>query len=65
MRLIIEADYGAVAEWVADHVVTAIRGAATGSSPDRPFVLGLPSGKTAKGIYDALVRRLRGGRGGF
>ena len=54
MRLIVQPDYGGMAEWTANYIATQITKAAP--TDESPFVIGLPSGKTAKGVYAHLVK---------
>ena len=54
MRLIIHQDSTALAQWVAQYVVTKIN--AHQANTDAPFVLGLPTGSTPLGTYAELVR---------
>lgn len=53
MRLIIEPNYDAVSEWAANYVAKAILD--FNPSPDRLFVLGLPTGSSPVGMYRNLV----------
>lgn len=58
MRLIVDADYRSASRRAAEHVCAAIN---AHDSPDRPFVLGLPTGSSPVGTYDELVARHRAG----
>ena len=53
MRLVILDDPDAVAAWVAQYVVKRIR--AFAPTPDRPFVLGLPTGGSPVATYKKLI----------
>lgn len=53
MRLVIRPDYEAASEWVARYVHRRIQ--EFGPTPDRPFVLGLPTGSSPLGAYRKLV----------
>ena len=53
MRLIIQPDCAGISEWVATYVMTEIRNFSP--TPDRPFVLGLPTGSTPLGTYQKLI----------
>ena len=53
MRVIIQPDYETVSQWAANHVARRILD--FGPTPERPFVLGLPTGSSPIGMYNALV----------
>ena len=57
MRLVIKADYDGLSNWAAEHVIESIKKAAP--TKERPFVLGLPTGGTPIGMYQALVRHAK------
>jgi glucosamine-6-phosphate deaminase len=59
MRVIIQPNYELVSKWVANYVVKKIREA--GPTPDRPFVLGLPTGSSPLGTYKELIDLYRKG----
>ena len=63
MRLIIEKDYAKLSEWAAEHVVERIN--AFNPTPDRKFVLGLPTGSSPEGMYACLVKANKEGRVSF
>ncbi|MDD6438300.1 MAG: glucosamine-6-phosphate deaminase [Prevotella sp.] len=63
MRLIIEPDYAKLSEWAAEHVIKRIN--AFNPTPDRKFVLGLPTGSSPEGMYAALVKANKEGRVSF
>lgn len=54
MRLIINRNYTQLSEWAAAYIVKRIHDAAP--TPERPFVLGLPTGSTPLGTYRELIR---------
>ncbi|MDR1108703.1 MAG: glucosamine-6-phosphate deaminase [Spirochaetaceae bacterium] len=54
MRLIIQKDYEQACRWGAAYIAKRIREFAP--RPDRPFVLGLPTGSSPLGIYRELIR---------
>ncbi len=54
MRLIIQKNYDDVGTWAAAYVVSKIR--AANPTPDKPFILGLPTGSTPQGMYKELIR---------
>ncbi len=54
MRVIIEPTYEKLSQWAADYVVNKINAAKP--TTDKPFVLGLPTGSSPIGMYQALVK---------
>lgn len=63
MRLLIEDDYDAMSARAAEYVVECIN--RCGASPERPFVLGLPTGSSPLGMYARLAEACREGRVSF
>lgn len=63
MRLIIRPDYDLVSQWVADYVRRRILD--FDPTPDRPFVLGLPTGSSPLGTYKRLVEYHQRGKLSF
>jgi len=63
MRFIIENDKQAVGKWVANYVVKRILEFAP--TPEKPFVLGLPTGSTPLATYKELVRLNKEGKFSF
>ena len=63
MRLIIEKDYQGMSEWAAEHVIGRINAAKP--TPEKPFVLGLPTGSSPEGMYACLVKACKEGRVSF
>lgn len=59
MRLIIEPTYSLQSEWAAKYVATKIRKA--NPTPEKPFVLGLPTGSTPLEMYMNLIELNRKG----
>jgi glucosamine-6-phosphate deaminase len=57
MRILIHENYQELSKWVAHYLASKINRAI--SSPDKPFVLGLPTGSSPIGIYRELVRLYR------
>ena len=53
MRLIIQESYGKMSQWAAAYIVKRINEFAP--TPERPFVLGLPTGSTPVGTYKELI----------
>ena len=60
MRVIIEPSYALLSQWAANHVVERIN--AFKPTAERPFVLGLPTGSSPIGMYQALVKANQEGR---
>lgn len=54
MRLIIEKDYEQLAEWAAEHVIKGINDFKP--TPQKKFVLGLPTGSSPIGMYKKLIQ---------
>ena len=54
MRVIIQKDYGGVSAWAAAFVASYIR--AANPTPEKPFVLGLPTGSSPLGMYKELIK---------
>lgn len=63
MRLIIQPDYAGISQWAADYVVAKINAAQPSAA--KPFVLGLPTGSSPLGMYQALVAAYQAGRVSF
>jgi glucosamine-6-phosphate deaminase len=63
MRVIIEPSYQLLSQWAANHVVERIN--AFNPTSERPFVLGLPTGSSPIGMYQALVKANKEGRVSF
>lgn len=59
MRLIIQPDYQNISTWVANYVASKIIEA--NPTPEKPFVLGLPTGSTPLGTYKALIELYKKG----
>ncbi|OUO18211.1 glucosamine-6-phosphate deaminase [Bacteroides sp. An322] len=59
MRVIIEPDYQSLSAWAANYVAKKIN--QYSPSPERPFVLGLPTGSSPLGMYRALIELNRQG----
>ncbi len=54
MRVIIQNDYDRLSKWAARHIAKTIRD--FGPTPERPFILGLPTGSSPIGTYKELIR---------
>ncbi|MFH0989350.1 MAG: glucosamine-6-phosphate deaminase [bacterium] len=63
MRVIIQPNYELVSKWVASYVVRKIRDFKP--SPEKPFVLGLPTGSSPLGTYKELVAMHKAGQVSF
>ncbi len=63
MRLIIKPSNLEVSEWAANYIVNKINKFAP--TPEKPFVLGLPTGSTPLGTYKELIRRNKAGEVSF
>jgi glucosamine-6-phosphate deaminase len=63
MRVIIEPDYQKLSQWAAEHVIKRINEA--NPTPEKPFVLGLPTGSSPEGMYACLVKANKEGRVSF
>ncbi|KAK7554737.1 glucosamine-6-phosphate deaminase [Phyllosticta citricarpa] len=62
-RLIIRDDPTAASQYIADYIVERIR--AFDPTPERPFVLGLPTGSSPEIIYKLLVEKYKRGELSF
>lgn len=63
MRLIIEDSYGKMSQWAAAFIAKRINEFCP--TPERPFVLGLPTGSTPIGTYKELIHLNRIGKVSF
>ena len=63
MRVIIQPNYDVVSKWVASYVVKQIRDFKP--TPERPFVLGLPTGSSPIGTYKELIAMHKAGKVSF
>lgn len=63
MRLIIQPNAEGIAQWAAQYVVDRINGA--NPTPEKPFVLGLPTGSSPLGMYKKLVELHKAGKVSF
>ncbi|MDR0601273.1 MAG: glucosamine-6-phosphate deaminase [Treponema sp.] len=63
MRLVILDNYEEVSRWAAGHIAGRIRECRP--SPEKPFVLGLPTGSTPLGAYRELIRLYSEGKISF
>jgi len=60
MRILIHDNYEKLSDWVAHYVAYKIH--AEKPSPEKPFVLGLPTGSSPIGTYKALVNLFKEGK---
>ena len=63
MRVIIEPDYQSLSQWAANYVANKINAAKP--TPEKPFVLGCPTGSSPLGMYKALVELNKQGKVSF
>ena len=63
MRLLIQPDYELMARWTANYIARKIK--LFKPSPEKPFVLGLPTGSSPLGVYSELVSLYKLGKVSF
>lgn len=63
MRVIIEKNYDELSQWAANHVIETIN--QFQPTAEKPFVLGLPTGSSPVGMYQALVKAVKEGKVSF
>ena len=63
MRVIIEPTYDQMSHWAAEYIISKINAAQP--TAEKPFVLGLPTGSSPIGTYQALVKANKEGRVSF
>jgi glucosamine-6-phosphate deaminase len=63
MRVIIQPEANSVARWSAVYIAKRINN--TNSTPEKPFVLGLPTGSTPLGTYKELIKIYQEGKVSF
>lgn len=63
MRLIIEPDYDKVSQWAANYVASQIN--AANPTPEKPFILGCPTGSSPLGMYRKLIELNNAGKVSF
>jgi len=63
MRLIIRDDKAIASKYIADYIISRIKSFAP--TPEKPFVLGLPTGSSPEGIYKCLVQAHKNGEISF
>ena len=63
MRILIHKDYDTLSKWVAYYIAHKIK--LKSPKPDRPFVLGLPTGSSPLGTYRELIKLYQAGKASF
>lgn len=63
MRVIIKKNYEECSKWVANYIADRIK--RFRPTPERPFVLGLPTGSTPLGAYKELIEMFKKGKVSF
>lgn len=63
MRVIIEPDYERLSKWAANYVAKRIIEA--NPTPEKPFVLGCPTGSSPLGLYKELIKKYEAGEISF
>ncbi len=63
MRLVIQPDYDHMARWAAHYIARKIE--LFRPTPDKPFVLGLPTGSSPVGVYNELIGLYKLGKVSF
>ena len=63
MRVIIVNDYQAISQWAANYVAGKIN--AANPTPEKPFILGCPTGSSPLGMYMALIELYKAGKVSF
>ena len=63
MRLLIQPSYDAISRWAAAYIAQKIN--ESNPTPEKPYVLGLPTGSTPLGTYKELIRLHKEGKVSF
>ena len=63
MRILIHDNYQSLSKWVAHYVANKIK--ESRPTPEKPFVLGLPTGSSPEGTYRELVKLYKDGKVSF
>ncbi len=63
MRIIIKKDQSEAGDWTASHIIDKIKKA--NPTPEKPFVLGLPTGSSPLPVYKEFIRRHKAGEISF
>ena len=62
MRLIVQEDYKKLSKWVAHYIARSIN--EFEPTPEKQFILGLPTGSSPVGTYQELVKLVKSKRPG-
>jgi glucosamine-6-phosphate deaminase len=60
MRVIIRDEASEASKYVANYIIERIR--EFNPTPEKPFVMGLPTGSSPLGVYKALVKQYKAGK---
>ncbi len=63
MRIVIKETKNDAGKWTADYILDKIR--AFAPTPDRPFVMGLPTGSSPMPVYEEWIRQYKAGKISF
>lgn len=63
MRIVIKDSRDDAGKWTADYIIDKIK--AFDPTPDRPFVMGLPTGSSPMPVYEEWIRRHKAGEMSF
>ncbi|MFW6246143.1 MAG: 6-phosphogluconolactonase, partial [Tangfeifania sp.] len=63
MRILIHKDYQQLSKWTARYIADKIN--EFNPTPDKPFVLGLPTGSSPVGVYTELIELVKQGNLSF
>ena len=63
MRILIHENYDKLNKWVAHYIARKIN--KNNPTPDKPYVLGLPTGSSPYGTYQELVKLYKAGKVSF
>ena len=63
MRIVIKNTKADTGKWTADYIINKIK--AFAPTPDKPFVMGLPTGSSPMPVYEEWIRRYKAGEISF
>ena len=63
MRIVIKETKADTGKWTADYIIDKIK--AFAPTPDKPFVMGLPTGSSPMPVYEEWIRRYKAGEISF